>query len=63
MDNGRFDIVEKKASKIQRLEEELNCKFKFKEHYQKLIDNYTLRAIEISEDIEKIKAELKELEE
>ena len=62
VDTTRFDIIEKVEAKIKRLEDSLETLIGIKNHYQTLVDNYVMRTIEISDDIDKIKKELDEIE-
>jgi hypothetical protein len=62
VDLSKYDVVEKKEAKINRLQESLNGKLQFVTYFKELVDGYAAKVIEYNKDIEKIKAELKELE-
>jgi len=62
VDTSKFDVIEKKEAKIARLDEELNNKIKLKNYYEKVVNEYTNKAVDAYDEIDKIKAELEELE-
>jgi hypothetical protein len=62
VDTSKYDVVEKKEAKIERLNFELDKKKRLKRHYEDMIDVHTNRVLQIADDIEKLEVELGELE-
>ena len=62
VDTSKYDVVEKKEAKMNRLQDNLSEKLQLVTHFRELVDNYAARVVELNKEIEKIKAEVKELE-
>jgi muramidase (phage lysozyme) len=62
IDTSKYDVVEKKEAKMNRLQDNLSEKLQLVTHFRELVDNYAARVVELNKEIEKIKAEVKELE-
>ena len=63
VDTEKYDIVEKKEAKIERLELEIKAKKETSEYFRELAERYIRNQLELGKEIEKIQEELDELKE
>lgn len=61
VDTDKYDIVEKKEAKIERLEQEIKGKTEQMNSCRKFAEDYIRKQLELDKEVEKIQKELDEL--